>query len=43
MSEEKYQSLPEYCDYWIGIWIRSLPEFVIGDWTGLMRKLRTEY
>ena len=25
------------------MWIRSLPEFVIGDWTELVRKLRTEY
>jgi hypothetical protein len=25
------------------MWIRSLPEFVIGDWTELIRKLRTEY
>jgi len=25
------------------MWIRSLPEFVTGDWTELIRKLRTEY
>jgi hypothetical protein len=42
-SIEKHQGLPEYCNYWIGMWIRSLPEFVTGDWTELVRKLRTEY
>ena len=40
---KKHQGLPEYCEYWIGMWIRSLPEFVIGDWTKLVKKLRTEY
>ena len=25
------------------MWVQSLPEFVIGDWTELVRKLRTEY
>ena len=43
MSEERLQNLPEYCDYWIGIWIRSLPEFTAGNWTELVRKLRAEY
>ena len=33
----------EYCDYWIGMWIQSLPKFVTGDWMELVRKLRTEY
>ena len=42
-SIEKHQGLPEYCDYWIGMWIRSLPEFTAGDWTELVRRLRTEY
>jgi hypothetical protein len=42
-SIEKHQGLPEYCDYWIGMWIRSLPEFTAGDWTELVRKLRAEY
>ena len=42
-SKEKHQGLPEYCDYWIGMWIRSPPEFVIGDWTKLVGKLRIEY
>ena len=40
---EKHQGLPEYCDYWIGMWIRSLPEFTAGNWTELVRKLRAEY
>ena len=43
MGIEKYQGLPEYCDYWIGMWIRSLPEFTAGNWTELVRKLRAEY
>ena len=43
MGEERLQNLPEYCDYWIGMWIRSLPEFTAGDWTELVRKLRAEY
>ena len=30
-SIEKHQGLPEYCDYWIGMWIRSLPEFTAGN------------
>ena len=42
-SKEKHQGLPEYCDYWIGMWIRSPPEFVIGDWSKLVGKLRIEY
>ena len=42
-SIEKHQGLPEYCDYWIGMWIRSLPEFTAGNWTELVRKLRAEY
>ena len=42
-SIEKHQGLPEYCDYWIGIWIRSLPKFTAGNWTELVRKLRAEY
>jgi len=42
-SKEKYQGLPEYCDYWIGMWIRSLPEFTAGNWIELVRKLRAEY
>ena len=42
-SMEKHQGLPEYCDYWIGMWIRCLPEFTAGNWTELVRKLRTEY
>ena len=42
-SKEKYQSLPEYCDYWIGMWIRSLPEFTAGNWAKLVGKLRAEY
>jgi len=32
-SKEKHQGLPEYCDYWMGMWIRSLPEFATGDWS----------
>ena len=43
ISIEKHQGLLEYCDYWIGMWIRSLPEFIAGDWTELVRRLRTEY
>jgi hypothetical protein len=42
-SIEKHQGLPEYCDYWIGMWIRSLPKFTAGNWTELVRKLRAEY
>ena len=42
-SIEKHQGLPEYCDYWIGMWIQSLPEFIAGNWTELVRKLRAEY
>jgi len=42
-DNEKHQGLPEYCDYWIGTWIRSLPEFAIGNWMELVRKLRTDY
>ena len=42
-SKEKHQGLPEYCDYWIGMWIRSLPEFAAGNWMELVRKLRAEY
>jgi hypothetical protein len=42
-SEEKHQGLLEYCDYWIGMWIQSLPEFTAGNWTELVRKLRAEY
>ena len=42
-SIEKHQGLPEYCDYWIGIWIRCLPEFTAGNWTELVKKLRAEY
>ena len=42
-SIEKRQGLPEYCDYWIGMWIRSLPEFTAGNWIELVRKLRAEY
>jgi hypothetical protein len=42
-SEEKHQGLLEYYDYWIGIWIQSLPEFIAGDWTELVRRLRIEY
>ena len=42
-SEEKHQGLPEYCDYWIGMWIRSLTEFTAGNWVELVRKLRAEY
>jgi hypothetical protein len=42
-SIEKHQGLPEYCDYWIGMWIRSLPEFIASSWTELIRKLRAEY
>ena len=42
-SKEKHQGLPEYCDYCIGMWIRSLPEFTAGNWTELVRKLRVEY
>ena len=30
-SIEKHQGLPEYCDYWIGMWIRSLPKFTAGN------------
>jgi len=40
---ERLQNLPEYCDYWIGTWIRSLPEFTAGNWTKLVRKLRAMY
>ena len=40
---EKHRGLPEYCDYWIGMWIRSLPEFTAGSWTELVRRLRAEY
>jgi hypothetical protein len=43
VTSKKHQGLLEYCDYWIGIWIRSLPEFTAGNWTELIRKLRTEY
>ena len=43
MSKEKHYSLPEYCDYWTGMWIQSLPEFTAGDWIELVRKLRAEY
>jgi len=43
ISEEKHQGLPEYYNYWIGMWIQSLPKFAIGNWTELVRKLRTEY
>ena len=43
MGEERLQNLLEYCDYWIGMWIQSLPEFTAGDWTELVRKLRAEY
>ena len=42
-SIEKHQGLLEYCDYWIGMWIQSLPEFAAGNWTELVRKLRAEY
>ena len=42
-SMEKHQGLPEYCNYWIGMWIRCLPEFTAGNWTELVRKLRAEY
>jgi hypothetical protein len=42
-GKEKHQCLPEYCDYWIGMWIRSLPEFTAGNWMELVRKLRAEY
>ena len=42
-SIEKHQGLLEYCDYWIGMWIRGLPEFIAGDWTELVRRLRIEY
>ena len=40
---EKHQGLPEYCNYWIGMWIQSLPEFTASNWTELVRKLRAEY
>ena len=43
MGEERLQNLPEYCDYWVGMWIRSLLEFTAGNWTELVRKLRAEY
>ena len=43
MGEERLQNLPEYCDYWIGMWIQSLPKFTASDWTELVRKLRAEY
>ena len=43
ISEEKHRGLPEYSDYWIGMWIRSLPEFTAGNWVELVRKLRAEY
>ena len=43
MGKERLQNLPEYCDYWIGIWIRSLLEFTASDWTELIKKLRAEY
>ena len=43
IGKEKHQGLPEYCDYWIGMWIRSLPEFTASDWTELIRKLKAEY
>ena len=42
-SEEKHQGLLEYCNYWIGMWIQSLPEFTAGNWIKLVRKLRAEY
>jgi len=42
-SKEKHQGLPDYCDYWIRMWIQSLPEFTAGNWTELVRKLRAEY
>ena len=42
-SIEKHQGLLEYCNYWIGVWIQSLPKFTAGDWTELVRKLRAEY
>ena len=31
ISKEKHQGLPEYCDYWIGMWIRSLPKFIASN------------
>ena len=42
-KEEKLQSLPKYCDYWTGMWIRSLPKFTASNWTELVRKLKAEY
>ena len=42
-SIEKHQGLLEYCDYWIGMWIRSLPKFTAGNWMELIRKLRAKY
>ena len=42
-SKEKHQGLPEYCDYWIGMWIRCLPEFAASNWIELVRKLRAKY
>ena len=42
-ENEKIQNLPRYCDYWIGMWIQSLPKFTAGNWMELVRKLKAEY
>ena len=42
-SKEKHQGLPEYCNYWIRVWIQSLPKFTAGNQMELIRKLRAEY
>jgi hypothetical protein len=31
IGKEKHQGLPECCNYWIGMWIRSLPKFTAGN------------